>query len=81
MRAWGEGDHRRTLRLLGRIKNRRTTELAHRCGWCGRWKSAADYMRAHMLNALVSDGMCDKCAKRWAADPSYRGVGSTPPAA
>lgn len=77
MIAWGEGDQRRTLRLLGRIRDRKVELIVSRCGWCGKWDSPRDYILAHAINAQVSHSMCPTCSKKFADDPNYRGVGST----
>jgi hypothetical protein len=74
MLAWGEADQRRTLKLLGRIRKREVL-LVSRCGWCGKWDSPRDFILAHATNAQVSHSMCPTCAKKWAEDPTFRGVG------
>lgn len=80
MNAWSEGDQRRTLRLLGRIRNRKCDLIVSRCGWCGKWDSPRDYILAHAVNAQLSHSMCKVCAAKFESDPNYRGVGSTPAA-
>lgn len=76
MRSWGDEDQRRTLRLVGKIRNRRPEILASRCAWCGKWDSPGDYIRAHLMHAMVTHSICKPCSAKMQSDPTYRGIGS-----
>jgi hypothetical protein len=65
----------RRLSLVGVTRNAKVIALAQMCAWCRKWRSRADYIAAHKHNAEVTHGLCESCAAKMAADPSYRGVG------
>lgn len=54
----------RTLMLVGTAHQTAPEVLARRCGWCARWFSTDDYIRAHRDNALVTHGICKPCERK-----------------
>lgn len=55
---------RTTTFAVGKRRSRRPrwTLLAHRCGWCGKWRSVYDRTLA-ALDQPVSHGICEDCRR------------------